>query len=213
MSWTKESITFRNVLAATALASCLPLGALAAPDTLEIVSAPGSTIKIDGDSTVRKFSAAAQSIVVRGKAKSQAAGKSVAGGALPWIPLEMEVTLAVASLSSGERTLDKHMRENLKAGQNPLITLKLTHFEFAGLEPKTTSVKASGELTVAGVTKPIELEPALAIDKQQVTIQGKKRVLMSDFGITPPVLMLGTLKTRNEIDISYDVILLSLQRK
>lgn len=172
----------------------------------EIVSAPGASLKIDGDSTVRKFSATGKPVTVRGKASLNPETTKSSAAKAPWIPIEVEFTLPVTSLSSGERTLDKHMYESLKAEQFPVIHMKLSHFEVPASEAgKPLQVKATGELTVAGVTRPLELEPSVTIDQSKVTIHGKKRVLMTDFGITPPVLMMGTLKTRNEIDVSYDV--------
>jgi polyisoprenoid-binding protein YceI len=171
---------------------------------MEIMSSPSSSIKIDGDSSVRKYSATAKPVAVKGIATA-----GTAASTLPWNPQEVELALPVVDLSSGERTLDKHMRENLKADQYPQILLKLTHFELAGgAASKTNTVKTSGTMTVAGVTKPIELESAVSVEQQKITIQGKKRILMSDFGIKPPVLMMGTLKTRDEIDVSYSVELL-----
>jgi polyisoprenoid-binding protein YceI len=195
---------FSNPLAVQAAAST---GSMPPPKMLEIVASPASTIQLDGDSTARKYTATAKSVAVKGKATSNTARAHGAAGKLPWIPQEIELTLPAADLSSGERTLDKHMHENLKAEQYPVIRMRLSHFDFSGGD-SASGAKATGELTVAGVTKPIELEPAILVDGQKVNIKGKKRLLMSDFGITPPVLMMGTLKTKNEIDISFDVNLL-----
>ncbi len=178
----------------------------------EIVSAPGARLKIEGDSTVRKFSATGKPVTVRGKASLSPETSKSPGVKAPWVPIEVEFTLPVMSLSSGERTLDKHMHEALKAEKFPVIHMMLSHFELpTGEVGQVMQVKAIGVLTVAGVTRPLALEPSVTIDQSKVTIHGKKRVFMTDFGITPPVLMMGTLKTRNEIDVSYDVELSPLK--
>lgn len=164
---------------------------------------PESKIRIDGDSTVRKFSATTEAVELNGKAIDKPEAKAN----LPWTPTEIEMVLAVKNLKSGDGTLDYHMHENLKAEKFPQISLKLTSFKFSNNdEGGMNTVTASGTLTVSGVTKPIALKATLAADGQNLRIKGNKLVLMTDYGIEPPTMMLGTLKTRNEIEISFDVI-------
>ncbi|MBC7690872.1 MAG: YceI family protein [Methylotenera sp.] len=175
---------------------------------VDLMSMPGSTVKLDGDSTVRKYTANAASVTIVGKGALNAVSKSASAAKLPWTPLEIEMTLPITSLTSGERTLDKHMRENLKSEKNPNIQLKLNHFYFSGADSATVHpLKATGVMTVAGVSKPLELEAMTAVEGQKVNFKGKKKILMSDFGIAPPVLMMGSLKTKDEIEITYDVTL------
>lgn len=172
-------------------------------DFVSISFLPGSRIQISGDSTLRKFSAVASSIDLIGNAIK----KPSAAGNLPWTPLEVEMVLSVKNLKSGDETLDEHMHENLKAEKYPQMQLKLSTFGFSGSnDAKGSSITASGSLTVAGVTKPIELAATMVIEGQNLRIKGNKTVLMSDFGIEPPTMMMGTLKTRNEIEVSFDII-------
>lgn len=37
--------------------------------------------------------------------------------------------------------------------------------------------------------------------------EGSLKILMTDFGIKPPVALLGTLRTKNEIQVSFKVLL------
>lgn len=168
----------------------------------EINFSPDSRIQIDGDSTMRKFSAASKAVDLKGKALIK---PEVASG-LPWTPTEVEMDLIVQSLKSGESLLDDHMHENLKSEKFPKIQMKLTNFSFS--KDGGNSVKATGQLTVAGVTKPLELKALLTAEGENLRIKGTKKVMMSDFGIEPPTMMMGTLKTRDEIEISFDVICL-----
>lgn len=160
---------------------------------------PGNRIEIRGDSSLRKFSAEAKSVEISGKSDD----KPVPGSALPWTPIELEMALPVKNLKSDSETLDEHMRESLKAGSFPLIQLKLTQFSFAD-----AVVKASGTLTVAGVTKPIELKGLVSIEGNNLRISGAKSVIMTDFGIEPPTMFMGTVKTQNEIEVIFEVICL-----
>jgi hypothetical protein len=169
------------------------------PIEVSITALPESSFKIDGDSTVRKFSAVAKLFTLGGKARLNRGST----GPLPWTPLEIDMSLQVENLRTGESTLDKHMHESLMAEKYPFIQMHLAAFDFS--DPSNGSASVSGNLTVAGVTKPIQLSASVSIEGPNVRIKGKQRLLMSDFGIQPPRMMMGALKTRDEIDVTFDV--------
>jgi hypothetical protein len=159
-----------------------------------IVFVPGSQIKLNGDSSVRKFSSISTSLSLRGTAKA------LKNPLLAWTPTEVEVALPVNSLKSDSATLDEHMYEKLKADQFSQIKILLTHFMF-----EKNSVTAVGTLTIAGVTKTIEIKGAAKTDGNTLNVSGNYTLLMSDYGITPPTMMLGTVKTDDKIEIEYSI--------
>jgi hypothetical protein len=169
-------------------------------EILHLTFLPESRIELKGDSTFRKFGAVARDLKLTGDVQDRATASK-----LPWTPVYFKMILPVKNLKSGEETLDEHMHENLKADKFPEIQLKLSGFIFSGSGADSV-VTATGELTVAGVSKPVELKATLSSEGQNIRIKGTKQVLMSDFGIEPPTMMLGTIQTRNEIEISFDVI-------
>ena len=65
-----------------------------------------------------------------------------------------------------------------------------------------------GEVTVAGKTAKVEI-PIVGERKEggAMTGEGTVKLLMTDFGIKPPVALLGTLRTKNEIEIKFQVLL------
>lgn len=164
-----------------------------------------SRIQINGDSTMKKFSAVASTMSLRGTAKRTADSS----GKLPWTPIAVEMVLAVEDLKSGDATLDKHMYENLKMEKHHEIKLNLSNFSFTENSRGANEVVASGTLTVAGISKPVELNATLTVEGEKLRISGNKTVLMSDFGIEPPTMMLGILKTRNEISVNFYVTCLT----
>ncbi len=159
---------------------------------------PESRVELRGDSTLRKYSAVANQMSLTGTTEP----KPAAGSLLTWTPTEVIMLLDVKNLKSGSDGLDEHMQENLKATAFPQIQLKLTSFNF--LSEK--SVTAAGTLMVAGVRKPVEITASVLVENAVTRIKGIKTVLMSDFGIAPPAMMLGALKTRDEIEIIFDVV-------
>lgn len=168
----------------------------AAPTEVKISFLPESKLKLNGDSTLRKYSSATSVLEMRGT------GKAVPNAILPFTPAEVSMRLQVKDMKSGDETLDDHMYEAMKTEKFQTIEMKLDKFELNSLESAT----AAGSLTVAGVSKPIELKLKISIEGEKIRIRGTKNLLMTDFGIEPPKMMMGTLKTKNEIEIDFDVI-------
>lgn len=216
MGITKQlaKLTMRTILTGVVLGLCAPAfaktkpavkknEAVAVPALVNLVFAPESRVQLHGDSTLRKFSAASTAFELSGTARPQPG----VFANLPWIPVEVEMVLEVSSLTSRETTLDEHMHKNLNAEKFPQIILKISDFK-SGIsrDGKNFPITAGGTLTVAGITNQIELLMNLTQEGENLRITGKKNLLMSDFGIEPPAMMLGTLKTRNEIEINFNVI-------
>lgn len=192
-----------NLVLAVIMAVALPLSVLAKEGTenINLIFLSDGRIHLNGDSTLRKYSSTAKVFEVMGTAINKPASEME----LPWMPTEVKMVLHIKNLKSGDETLDEHMQESLKFDKFPEIQLKLSNFSFTKGEDKNT-VKAVGTLTVAGVSKPIELNASLKVDGDNLKIAGIKKILMSEFGITPPTMMMGALKTADEVEISFDVI-------
>jgi polyisoprenoid-binding protein YceI len=70
------------------------------------------------------------------------------------------------------------------------------------------SVKLKGNLTIAGQEKPVTIDASLALDAGgALRVKGSKEILMSEFGVRPPTLMMGTLKVRDRVVVNFDVVL------
>lgn len=108
----------------------------------------------------------------------------------------VEVTIDVASISTGVAKLDDHLKAddffNLK--QYPTITFKSTEFKFDG--DKLDEI--SGKLTMHGVTKPVTLDVERFVCKDHpmkktpvcgIDLEGK--IKRSDWGMTTYVPAVG----------------------
>ena len=64
----------------------------------------------------------------------------------------------------------------------------------------------TGDLTIAGITKIISFN--LVYDQPNrgdIIFTGSKDLKMTDFQITPPVVLMGSIKTGDEITIEFQV--------
>lgn len=120
------------------------------------------------------------------------------------------VAIPVRSLKCGHGKMDDNMYKALKADEFPEIRYVLETYEIN--KELTTAdsfvARTIGELTVAGKSARVEI-PIIAERKSAGAMQGEGTVklLMTDFGIKPPVALLGTLRTKNEIEIKFQVLL------
>ena len=120
------------------------------------------------------------------------------------------VTIPVKSLKCGHGKMDDNMYKALKAEQYPDIKYVLTTYEIDKTRTTADAFVAltKGELTVAGQTKTIEM-PLTTLRRDGGSMKGEGSVALkiTDFGIKPPTAMLGALKTKDDIQISFTVLL------
>lgn len=179
-----------------ALLLAMPMIAWTAPVT------PEGTLKVEGDSTLHKWSTTATKLEADFVLADEKAGlaDAVAAGKVK----SMTLSVPVAGLSSGEKGLDKNMRKAMKEPEFPAVTYSLTSYELAkdGLSAATT-----GQLTIAGVTKPIAMTLSLKPAAGATSVSGAYALKMSDFGIEPPKLMMGAIKVKDPVTVRFDLIL------
>lgn len=123
---------------------------------------------------------------------------------------KVAVTIPVKSLKCGHGKMDENMYKALKATEFPEIRYVLESYDVnSELTTATTFIAASvGQLTVAGKTQRAEISiTAERKDGGSMIGEGSLKILMTDFGIKPPVALLGTLRTKNEIQVSFKVLL------
>lgn len=170
---------------------------------------PGSRLWLEGNSTLHAFTSTATVVNV-----SLAAAE--VGSEIPWVSLVREgyvrsfdLTIPVRGLKSGKAGLDKKMYEALAAGAHPEIIFHLIRYDVtASTAPREgLPVKASGALTVAGVTREVEIEGRVEPATGGMILRGRKELLMTDFGVKPPTMWLGVVKTDNRVVIRFDLVL------
>lgn len=114
-------------------------------------------------------------------------------------------TLPAHSLKSDKRRMDSLMHESLATETHPTIEFGLTDATVDGSPSATeATVRATGRLTVAGVTRDVSV--SLRVDRSTpdvMVVSGELPLKMTDFGIDPPRAMLGTLKTGDEVTVGF----------
>ena len=104
--------------------------------------------------------------------------------------------------------MDKKTWEALKTTQYPKITYQLTKIESINPAAGEYDIKALGNLSIAGVKVPISMNvKGKILSNGSLSFKGSKALKMTDFKIDPPTALMGTLKTGNDITVSFDIVL------
>ncbi len=132
---------------------------------------------------------------------SSAPGDAATGG--------LTLTFPVGGIDCGDAGMNGQLRQALKANRYPTITFGLPAPEVTrALAAGPGPVLVDGQLTIAGETKPVQTEVTVTRGPgQAVQVQGTQALRMTDFGVKPPVLMLGLLKVRDLVHVAFDVVL------
>ena len=102
---------------------------------------------------------------------------------------ETEVTVDLTTITTDQSRRDTKVQAALDTGQFPTATFNLTEPIDLGDAVTTgdeTSVTATGDLTVHGITKPVEIELDAKIKGSTLIVVGSVDVALSDFGIEAP---------------------------
>jgi polyisoprenoid-binding protein YceI len=187
-----------------AVAMCAGLAVFAA-DKLVFESRPGSTIKLDGTSTVHDWTVESQ--IIKGTMEVPADFATDSSSAAK--NTKVEVTIPVRSLKSGKSAMNSIMWEAMKMKEHPNIEYKLLELKprSGGAQGTSAQFDATGTLKVAGVTRtntiPVTIEK---VDATKAKVSGTTTVKMTDFGIKPPAptVGLGFIKTGDDVKIAFE---------
>ena len=120
---------------------------------------------------------------------------------------KLSFTLPAVNLKSGRTAMDKNTYKALKTRANPNISFVLTSATVTAEGNNNYLLNCNGRLTIAGSTKATDLVATARYNPsdKSFTVTGVKKMKMTDYDVKPPTVMLGTIKTGNDISIAYNL--------
>lgn len=117
--------------------------------------------------------------------------------------LALTYNLRAESLKSGKNAMDKNAYNALNTEKHKKISFVLTT-----AATEDSKIKASGNLTIAGVTKTIPVEATCKNSPNgELTCTAKATMKMTDYKVEPPTFMFGSIKTGDEITLTFSITL------
>jgi len=116
------------------------------------------------------------------------------------------VEFPVAEIRTGVGLRDRHTRAALAADSFPLIRFDLTRVEPAPPRGDTVPAVFRGRLTIRGVTREVRAPGAVVLDHGALEVTAGFSIDMREYGITPPVRMLGALRVAPDIAVKVHLV-------
>lgn len=196
----------RNILITlAALTLGAAVGGAQTSSAVRLQLQPGSEISFIGTSTLHGFSCKTTEFDAQLSVDPEYA-TNLADLARPIGAVN--VTIPVSSLDCGNKGLQNNMLKALKADQHATITFRLDTYEIEAATRTETAftAQAVGALRIAGRERPIQLRVRGERHPDgAVRARGERDLLMSDFGIRPPTMMLGAVKTGDRVVVKFDL--------
>ncbi len=118
----------------------------------------------------------------------------------------LSLTIPVEQIEAESGGLTKNLHKYLKGDDYPNITFELNNVTNVTQQADgSLLITASGVITAAGTDNPIEMQVTANVNNNGIQFTGEQELLMTDFGIDPPTAVFGTIRSRDEIRIEFDV--------
>jgi hypothetical protein len=169
---------------------------------------PESKLTLAGASNVHDWACTTNALRV-----SVAVDPAFGTGSLLDLPkpiADVSVTIPVKSLKCGKGKMDENLYKALRANEFPDIVYVLKSYKVddSGRAADRFTAVTVGELTVSGTTTRVEIPlQAIRLDGGSVRGEGTLAMKMTDVGVKPPTALMGTMRTKNEITITFVLVL------
>lgn len=154
-------------------------------------------LSFEGTSTVRAFKCNARTVT----ANMVTDAADAAAAPIADLVTKASVVIPVASIDCGNGTMNEHMRKALKASEAADISFTLGGYTVSG-----GTATLHGTLTLAGKSNPIQIPATVADEAGGVRVKATKAIDMTEWGVKPPSLMMGTMKVKPIVKITFDVL-------
>jgi hypothetical protein len=119
----------------------------------------------------------------------------------------LSFSLEVKDLKSDSKGLDKNAYKALKSDEFKDINYKLITTTVTPEKNNEYLLKTSGKLTIAGVSREIEMDVHCVVNANgSITCTGSNKLNMTDYNVEPPSFLFGAMKTGDAITLEFNVV-------
>lgn len=121
-----------------------------------------------------------------------------------------QMVINLMEFDCGKALITRDFRETLNADENPEIKISfLTLDRLPDENSGNDNMSGIVRVTIAGVSNESEIPLSMnsGIDTGTIYLQGKHTFSFSDFGLEPPSKFMGLINVKNELVVTFDLIL------
>ena len=156
-----------------------------------------SQISISGTSNLHEWHEVAKDFTIE-------IGLSADDAVTPEID-KVSLSCRTASIVSDNSIMTNKTHEALGVDRHPVITFSSAQQSSLVVRNGEFSSTISGELTIKGVRKQVAIPVKGSLTGNKLNVSGSKTIKMSDFDVKAPVALMGTLKTGDDVTVSFDL--------
>ena len=118
----------------------------------------------------------------------------------------LNFNMPAESLKSEHSMMDKNAYKALKTDDHKTISFVQSSATVSAVDATTYQLKLVGKLTIAGTTKITDLVATAKYNPadKSFTVSGSKKFNMSEYGVKPPTVMMGTIKTGDPLTVTFN---------
>lgn len=180
---------------------------LAAQTSAVYKAQPGSSLRIDGTSSLHDWTVEGK--IIGGSFEVDTAFIKDPTVKDIKVKPKVAVEVFVRTLKSGKAPMDTVMYDALKQAQHPKILYVLAEMTLKTPPAKPGGpaiFEAQGSLTVGGVRRVVKMPVTMEItEADKLKFSGEAKLKMTDFGIDPPApkMALGLITTGDDIKVTF----------
>lgn len=212
----------------TLLVALLAVTAVAAAESTQFVAAPASELILEGSSNVAAWRCKGTTLDGRMEVAAPLSRindvidrvedgniavwmRNPAAGRFPQPTFQLRVP--VQSLRCLNRQMDRDMYAALRAQAHPVIEFQLADLT-AGIEHDIDGgsyrTTIAGTLSLAGAQRTVEVAvEARRLSRDRFRLRARLPLRMTDFRITPPTALFGMVKAKNELTVTFDMVMVA----
>ena len=182
----------------TTIVLCSASVAANAQSTYKLVVAKDAPVKVLGSSNIHDWTETATGVESQGDFKFDA-DKLIGLSSFTLV-------VNVKTLKSEHEAMDSRTYKAINADKFPKVTFKLVSAAVTATQKGKYLIKATGDLTIAGVTQNVVLNVTAVVNADNtITCTGSEKIKLTDYKIDPPSFMLGAMKVANDLTIQYNL--------
>jgi hypothetical protein len=108
-----------------------------------------------------------------------------------------------SAINSESSIMTSKTHDAMKSDKHPNIKFTGTKLDQLKQTGSSISGNISGEVNIAGVVRSMSLPFNGTYSADKLVISGSKKLKMTDYNITPPTAIFGSLKTDENIEVIY----------
>jgi polyisoprenoid-binding protein YceI len=156
-------------------------------------------IKVQGTSNIHDWE------MNTDKGNSTAVFVTDANGTLNGL-ISLTFTLPVESLKSEHSGLDKNAYKAMHSSKYASLTFTVLS---ASIKPAGNNyqVFSKGRLTISGVSRDVDVSAICTVNADRsIALNGSYKLKMTSYNVTPPSIMLGAIKTGDDITVNFNLL-------